>query len=94
MRRYCSFICILQGPEECYDKIQTVVQDIPKETCDLEPERICKHVTKLVPRLTPKMECVDVPKEVCSRSKTNPQKRKKPVLKKWCYVPSEESGLA
>jgi len=83
-----------QGPEECYDKLQTVVQDAPKENCNLEPQRTCKHVTKLVPKLTPTEECVDVPKEVCTRSRTNPRKVKKPVVKKWCYVPSEESGLA
>jgi len=83
-----------EGREECYDKTQTVVQDAPKEECSLEPQRTCKHVTKLVPKLEPKEECVDVPKEVCTRSKTNPRKVKKPVVKKWCYVPSEESGLA
>ena len=83
-----------QGAEECYDKVQTVVQDAPKEQCSLEPQRTCKHVTKLVPKLTPTEECVDVPKEVCTRSRTNPRKVKKPVVKKWCYVPSEESGLA
>merc|ERR1719437_247617 len=83
-----------EGAEECYDKTQTVVQDAPKEQCNLEPQRTCKHVTKLVPKLTPTEECVDVPKEVCTRSRTNPRKVKKPVVKKWCYVPSEESGLA
>merc|ERR1712141_72256 len=83
-----------QGAEECYDKVQTVVQDAPKEQCTLEPQRACKHVTKLVPKLTPTEECVDVPKEVCTRSRTNPRKVKQPVVKKWCYVPSEESGLA
>jgi len=83
-----------QGPEECYDKTQTVVQDAPKEECTLEPQRTCKHVTKLVPKLSPTEECVDVPKEVCTRSRTNPRKVKKPVVKKWCYIPSEESGLA
>jgi len=83
-----------QGPEECYDKVQTVVQDAPKENCNLEPQRTCKHVTKLVPKLTPTEECVDVPKEVCTRSRTNPRAVKKPVVKKWCYVPTEESGLA
>jgi len=83
-----------EGSEECYDKTQTVVQDAPKEECSLEPQRTCKHVTKLVPKLEPKEECVDVPKEVCTRSRTNPRKVKKPVVKKWCYVPSEESGLA
>ena len=51
------------------------------------------HVTKLVPKLTPVEECVDVPKEVCQKSKGNPRKVLKPVTKKWCYVPSEESGL-
>jgi len=83
-----------EGAEECYDKTQTIVQDAPKEQCTLEPQRTCKFVTKLVPRLEPKEECVDVPKEVCTRSRTNPRKVKKPVVKKWCYVPSEESGLA
>merc|ERR1712189_48040 len=82
-----------QGAEECYDKTQTVVQDSPKEECSLEPQRTCRHVTKLVPKLEPTEECVDVPKEVCTRSRTNPRKVKKPVVKKWCYVPTEESGL-
>ena len=85
---------LYQGPLECYDKVQTVVQDAPKEQCSLEPQRTCKHVTKLVPKLEPIEECVDVPKEVCTRSRTNPRKVKRPVVKKWCYVPSEESGLA
>merc|ERR1712179_633274 len=83
-----------EGNEECFDKVQTVVQDAPKEQCTLEPQRTCKHVTKLVPKLEPTEECVDVPKEVCTRARTNPRKVKKPVVKKWCYVPSEESGLA
>jgi len=83
-----------EGAEVCYDKTQTIVQDAPKEECSLEPQRTCAHVTKLVPKLEPTEECVDVPKEVCTRSRTNPRKVKKPVVKKWCYVPSEESGLA
>jgi len=83
-----------EGAETCYEKTQTVVQDVPKEECSLEPQRTCGHVTKLVPKLEPTEECVDVPKEVCTRSKSNPRKVKKPVVKKWCYVPTEESGLA
>jgi len=79
----------------CHDEVKTIVQDKPKEECSLEPQRTCKHVTKLVPKLTPTEECVDVPKEVCSRSRVpKPIPVKKPVIKKWCYVPSEESGLA
>ncbi|TRY69510.1 hypothetical protein TCAL_09406 [Tigriopus californicus] len=87
--------CVPQpGPEECFDKKETVVQEVPEETCNLEPQRSCKHVTKLVPLLKPSEECVDIPKEVCSRSRKNPRKVQKPVVKKWCYVPSEQSGLA
>merc|ERR1712168_898304 len=63
------------------------------EVCQ-DKTKTCAHVTKLVPKLSPTEECVDVPKEVCTRSKSNPRKVKKPVVKKWCYVPSEESGLA
>lgn len=87
--------CVLTpGPEECFDRKETIVQEVPEETCNLEPQRTCKHVTKLVPLLKPTEECVDIPKEVCSRSRTNPRKVQKPVVKKWCYVPTAESGLA
>lgn len=82
------------GEEECFDRKETVIQEVPEETCNLEPQKICKHVTKLVPLLKPVEECVDIPKEVCSRSRTNPRKVQKPVVKKWCYVPSAQSGLA
>jgi len=82
------------GPEQCHDKKETVVTEVPEETCTLEPQKTCKFVTKLVPLLKPVEECVDIPKEVCSRSRGNPRPVKKPVVKKWCYVPSEESGLA
>jgi len=87
----CGFV---PGPEECHDQVKTVVTDIPNEICDLQPQRQCKHVTKLVPKLTPVEECVDVPKEVCQKKKGNPRTVLKPVTKKWCYTPSEESGLA
>lgn len=86
--------CLLQpGPEQCFDKSETVITEVPEETCNLEPQKSCKHVTKLVPLLKPAEECVDIPKEVCSRSRTNPRTVQKPVVKKWCYVPSAESGL-
>jgi len=86
--------CELQpGPPQCFDKAETVITEVPEETCNLEPQKSCKHVTKLVPLLKPQEECVDIPKEVCSRSRVNPRKVQKPVVKKWCYVPTEESGL-
>merc|ERR1712033_54069 len=85
---------LVPGPEECFPKTETVVSEVPEETCNLEPQKECKHVTKLVPLLKPAEECVDIPKEVCSRSRTNPRTVQKPVVKKWCYVPTAESGLA
>jgi len=86
--------CVLRpGPEECFDRKETVVQEVPEETCNLEPQKACSFVTKLVPLLKPTEECVDIPKEVCSRNRQNPRKVKKPVVKKWCYVPTAQSGL-
>ena len=35
----CGFV---PGPEECHDKVKTIVTDVPKETCDLQPQRKCK----------------------------------------------------
>ena len=85
----CGFV---QGVPECFDKVETIIQEVPEETCDLNPQKTCKHVTKLVPKLQPSEECVDVPKEVCQR-KATPRKGPKPVVKKWCYTPTPESGL-
>jgi len=87
----CGFV---EGPEICHDEVKTVVTDTPAEVCDIQPQRTCEHVTKLVPKLTPVEECVDVPKEVCTKEKVNPRTIQKPVTKKWCYVPTQESGLA
>jgi len=86
----CGFV---QGPEECYDKVKTIVTDVPNEVCDLQPRVDCGHVNKLVPKLVPVEECVDVPKEVCNTVRGPPRTVLKPVTKKWCYTPSEESGL-
>ena len=68
-----------------------MVQEVPEETCTLEPQKECKQVTKLVPLLKPAQECVDIPKEVCVRQRTNPRRVSKPVIKKWCYTPKDPS---
>merc|ERR1712135_57728 len=73
------------GPEECREETRTVVVEVPEETCNLEPQKECKHVTKHVPHLKSRENCIDIPKEVCSRSRTNPRKVDKPIVKKWCY---------
>ena len=76
------------GPEQCEERTVTVVGDSPQETCSLDPQRTCKHVTKLVPALKEVENCFDVPKEVCVRAEVNPRKVQVPVVKKWCYVVS------
>jgi len=86
----CGFV---EGPEQCIDKVETVVVDLPSEVCDLQPRTQCDHVTKLVPKLVPVEECVDVPKEVCNMVRGPPRKVLKPITKQWCYTPSQESGL-
>merc|ERR1719458_2201485 len=68
-------------------------EDWPRQECTLEPVKTCKHITRLVPKLVEVQECVDVPKEICNRSKQNPRKVKKPIIKNWCYTPAEDNEL-
>ena len=88
---------------QCRDKLKTVVVDNPVEECDMEPIRTCKwatsslpiprHITKLVPRLVATQECVDVPKEICARSKINPRRVRKPAIQKWCFKQQEMDNV-
>ena len=81
--------CALEPVKSCH---QVTVPHGPQPTA--RHQHGCSlQVKKLGPKLVPVQECVDVPKEICARSKTNPHKVKRPVIKKWCYVPSQESGL-
>ena len=75
----------VQGPVVCAQKMKTVVVDTPEERCDLEPQQVCKQVTKLVPQLRPAKECVQVPKEVCATSRVNPSIQIVPYIQKWCF---------
>ena len=54
---------------------------------------VIRHVTKLVPRLVATQDCVDVPKEICARSKINPRRIRKPAIQKWCYTIEDEGEL-
>jgi hypothetical protein len=33
---------------------------------------------------------VETPKEVCTRSRRNPRRVNRPIIKKWCYTPEPE----
>ena len=39
----------VEGDEVCYERTQTIVGDKPEETCSLDPQTKCRHITKLVP---------------------------------------------
>ena len=41
----------------------TSVVDVPEEVCDLNPSKVCRYTTRLVPSLTPTEQCTVVPKE-------------------------------
>jgi len=73
----------------CRDEQQDLIQNIPTEDCSLEPQEDCRMETVLVPRLILQPNCIKVPKEVCVEAKVNPRKVKKPVIKEWCYKPSD-----
>jgi len=78
----------------CRNETETVIHEVPEEECSLNPKKNCNFVTKMIPKLIPDLECVDVPKEVCVRVRKNPRVEKKPTIKKWCYTPSttEDTG--
>ena len=54
------------------------------EHCELQPQRHCSLVTKLVPHLTTREVCKVIPKEICVLKLVNPHPVKKPITLKWC----------
>ena len=58
----------------------------------MTPLRVCRPVTKLIPQLVPTQTCMDVPREVCSKSKVNPRRVKRPVIRKVCIKKDEGAG--
>merc|ERR1719444_390230 len=85
----CGAGCAFEeGEEECHDKVLTSVVDVPEEVCDLNPQKICKYITKLVPKLSPVHQCTIVPKETCFLKFTQPKQVPKPLLTKWCLDPT------
>merc|ERR1711936_617261 len=81
----CGAGCTFEeGQEECHDKVLTSLVDVPEEVCDLNPQKTCRFITKLVPQLKPIHQCTIVPQEVCQMKFSSPQQIKKPMITKWC----------
>merc|ERR1712088_359420 len=75
-------ICRTEYQSECWSKqIPHEVEDDVAE-CVTVQDRMCKEETSGY-----------TTKEMCNRSKQNPRKVKKPIIKNWCYTPSEEDDL-
>merc|ERR1711931_195095 len=85
----CGAGCTFEeGPEECHEKVITSLVDVPEEICDLNPQKTCRHVTKLVPKLSPSHECTIVPKETCHLKFSNPEVVEEPLQTVWCLDPT------
>merc|ERR1711874_326369 len=77
-----------EGPEECHDKVIASLVDTPEEVCDLSPQKTCRFVTKLVPKLSPVHECTIVPKETCILRFTPPHQVEQDLPTRWCLDPT------
>ena len=81
----CGAGCTFEeGPEECHDKTIVSLVDVPEEVCDLNPQKTCRFITKLVPKLKPEHQCTIVPKETCTLKFSQPEQVDKPLLTRWC----------
>ena len=95
----------VEGDEKCHNKTVAMVDEVPEETCDLFPKKVCKGVYRLVPYLVPKQECRNVPHQICSFGFHPAVREEKPITTKWCYdqlgekigkdsVKNNENGIA
>ena len=80
-----------EGEQECHDKVVATLVDVPEEQCDLNPQKTCRFVTKLVPKLSPKHECTIVPQETCNLKFSQPRQVPKPLQTRWCLDPTPAS---
>ena len=89
--KICGRGCVSQEEEEeCHEKQVDSLVDVPEEVCDLNPQKTCHLVTKLVPSLKPKEECTTVPQETCQLKFINPTVERKPLRTEWCLDEEEE----
>jgi len=85
----CGAGCTFEeGEEECHEKVIASLVDVPEEICDLNPQKTCRFITKLVPKLSPKHECTIVPQEVCNLRFSSPRQVPQDLATRWCLDPT------
>ena len=90
----CGAGCVtVPGEEECHEKMVDTLVDVPEETCDLNPQKSCRLVTRLVPSLRPKLECTVVPQDNCNLKFTSPKQTSKPLRTEWCLDQRQEGEV-
>ena len=75
---------------ECHDETVTRVTDLPEESCDLVPTKVCRGVYRTTPYLEPTTQCEDLPKEICNFGFQSKVRGTKHLTIKWCYDPHNE----
>ena len=59
------------------------------ERCPLAPEEFCRWTTKILPKLVTEEECVDVPREFCTKVEKE-TKVKVPQVQETCNKQRED----
>merc|ERR1712179_440280 len=92
-RRPLVSICDGTGQEECQDTQVDSLTQVPEEVCDLQPQKSCKPITRLVPSLRPTQECGRVPREICTLQPGQQRLVKRPLVTEWCLDEDSDEDL-
>eukprot|EP00090_Calanus_glacialis_P010134 TRINITY_DN18532_c0_g1_i1.p1 TRINITY_DN18532_c0_g1~~TRINITY_DN18532_c0_g1_i1.p1 ORF type:complete len:1511 (-),score=466.46 TRINITY_DN18532_c0_g1_i1:301-4173(-) len=94
--RLCAEGCRIQeGPMTCKDIFLSLLKEVPREECEIVPQKTCKTVTKLYPELIPQEHCSTSPKEIC-QLKFSPDPELpaiQPLIQRYCLRGSIEQNL-
>jgi hypothetical protein len=61
-----------------------VTVQVPREKCDLVPQKMCSQVPKFIPSLSMVEVCNKVPKEICHKERNVPKLVKTTIAKTLC----------
>merc|ERR1712106_164234 len=94
--RLCAEGCRIQeGPMTCKDIVLSLVKEVPREECEIVPQKTCRTVNKLYPELIPKELCASTPKEICQlKFSPNPDVPAiQPLIERYCLRGYIEQNL-